>query len=504
MKYFFMAVAALAAVACSENEEGSQSNPQAGMSADKGYIALNLKSSDDVTRAEDGKYEDGTADEQAVTSATFYFFDAAGNAFNINANGNYYYMSVADNGGTSSPNIESMTDPVLVVEKYKGQFPAKVVAVVNYQGTSSLSLNDLKNNLKTAGHTDGKNFIMSNSVYASAAGLEIDATELSIDNFQTSAADALDNPVTIYVERVNAKLNVTAGNQAFDTGVKVGDSAVYAKVYGWTIIGNKTESYFIKSIDPAWSSSELGFVWNDSEFFRSYWASKCVADTEDGKFSYNDLTNNDATVVYLGEQVGTRATYVVAAQLQDVDGKAIEIAQWYGTNYVGEQALLTAVAPTLKNKLMHFDGVDTYTSIDDTQLKCVAGVSGAESYEVVFQLADGAETTNWFSFDGSTYTAVDANYVLAAVEPAKVWKSGMAYYYADVKHLGSEGSVGEYGVIRNHSYKVAINGVKGWGTPVYDPAVEVVPVKPTDKETYISAEINVLSWRVVSREVTLE
>jgi hypothetical protein len=93
---------------------------------------------------------------------------------------------------------------------------------------------------------------------------------------------------------------------------------------------------------------------------------------------------------------------------------------------------------------------------------------------------------------------------LATVEPAKIWKDGMTYYYADVKHLGSAGTTGEYGIIRNHSYQIAINGVEGWGTPVYDPEAQVVPVKPTDKETYISAEINVLSWRVVSYEVTLE
>jgi hypothetical protein len=80
----------------------------------------------------------------------------------------------------------------------------------------------------------------------------------------------------------------------------------------------------------------------------------------------------------------------------------------------------------------------------------------------------------------------------------------MTYYYADIKHLGSAGSVGEYGIIRNHSYKVNIDGVKGWGTPVYDPSQEVVPVKPTDKETYISAKIDVLAWRVVSYDVTLE
>ena len=504
IKNLFWAMAALGVVACTEKEEAPQADPQAGISADKGYIALDLKSSDDVTRAAGDTYADGTADEQAVTSATFYFFDAAGNAFNINANGNYFYVAVADNGGAEAPNIESMTDPVLVVEKYKGQFPAKVVAVVNYQGTSSLSLNDLKNNLQTVGHNDGKNFIMTNSVYANAAGQQVDATELTIDNFQTTADKALANPVTIYVERVNAKLNIVAGSDAFDTGVTLGDAKVYARVYGWNVIGNQNESYYVKSIDPTWTDANLGFVWNDAPYFRSYWAAKSVAGAVDSNFAYNDLTNTDATVEYLGEQVGARATYVVAAQLQDASGSAIEIAQWYGTNYIGEEALLAAVAPTLKNKLMKFDGVSTYTSIDDSELMCVAGLAGAESYEVKFQLAEGVDASNWYSFDGASYTAVDANAVLATIEPAKIWKDGMTYYYADVKHLGSAGSVGEYGIIRNHSYQVAISGVKGWGTPVYDPEAQVVPVKPTDKETYISAEINVLSWRVVSYDVTLE
>ena len=505
IKNLFWAMAAVGFVACSENHEAPQSDPQAGISADKGYIALDLKASDDVTRAEGGVYDDGTMDEQALSSATFYFFDAAGNAFNINANGNYYYVAVEDNGSSAAPNIESMTDPVLVVEKYKGQFPAKVVAVVNYQGTASLSLNDLKNNLQTVGHTNGKNFIMSNSVYANAVGQQVDATELTIDNFQTTADKALENPVTVYVERVNAKLNVAAGSEPFNTGVALDDTEVYAKVLGWNIIGNQTESYYVKSIDPSWTDANLGFVWNDAAFFRSYWASKSVNGTVTPDFMYNELTNTDATVEYLGEQVGARATYVVAAQLQDASGNALEIAQWYGTNYVGEEALLAAVAPTLKNKLVQFDGVSTYTAIDDAQLRCVARRTETESYEILFQLAEGVDTTNWYSFDGANYTAVaDPNAELAKVEPAKIWKNGMAYYYGDVKHLGSAGSVGEYGVIRNHSYKVAINGVKGWGTPVYDPEFRVVPIKPTDKKTYISAEINVLAWRVVSYDVTLE
>lgn len=505
IKYFLLALAAIGAVACSEKEETPKNEPQAGVAgADKGYLAINLKSADDVTRAD---FEDGTTEEQAIQNATFLFFDAAGNPFNVNANGNYYNVTVADNGGVEAPNIESMTDPVLVIEKYKGEFPAKVVAVVNHEITQSYSLSNLKDELQM-GHTEGTLFIMTNSAYVNGAGEVVDATPLSIENFQTTADNALLNPVTIYVERVVAKANVTTGDAPFNTGVKVGDKEVYAKINGWDLVATKQYSYLVKSVDASWTDAELGFVWNDPAYFRSYWTGKCVDDAVSNAFTPAMLTNTDDTVEYLGEHVNAantdRTKYVVAATLQDVDGNAIEIAQWYGTSYVGEEALLAAVAPTLKNKLMLLStdgGNNVYTSIDDSQLKCVAGLAGAESYEVKFQLQDGVATTGWYSFDGTQYTAVaDVNAELAKLEPAKVWKDGQTYYYADVKHLGDA-----YGIVRNHSYKITVTGVAGWGTPVYDPNQLIeTPEKPTDKETYIAAEINVLSWRVVSNDVTLE
>ena len=42
IKNLFWAMAALGVVACAEKDEAPQSNPQAGLSADKGYIALDL------------------------------------------------------------------------------------------------------------------------------------------------------------------------------------------------------------------------------------------------------------------------------------------------------------------------------------------------------------------------------------------------------------------------------------------------------------------------------
>ena len=264
-------------------------------SLEKSYISISLKSTDDVTRAEGAVYEDGTEDEQAVAKAAFFFFDAAGSPFKVNADGNYINVTVADNGGKVAPNIESMTDPVLVVEKYKGQFPASVVAIVNYTATSSLSLGDMKNTLTTIGHTSEKNFIMSNSVYMDAAGVVVEATPLTIDNFQTSSTDALAHPVTVYVERVVAKVNLNAGTTAFNTGVKVGEKEVFVKILGWNLVGTQAESYFVKSVDNSWTDAALGFVWNDAPYFRSYWAAKSATANPIAKRTREKSTSNVVT-----------------------------------------------------------------------------------------------------------------------------------------------------------------------------------------------------------------
>ena len=64
--------------------------------------------------------------------------------------------------------------------------------------------------------------------------------------------------------------------------------------------------------------------------------------------------------------------------------------------------------------------------------------------------------------------------------------------------------MGYYGVVRNHSYRITINTMSGFGTPVYNPDEVIDPVIPKDTETYLAARINVLSWRVVPSSVDLD
>jgi hypothetical protein len=94
---------------------------------------------------------------------------------------------------------------------------------------------------------------------------------------------------------------------------------------------------------------------------------------------------------------------------------------------------------------------------------------------------------------------------LMDVHPALVYNDGMTYYYTDIRHLSNDTEkVGAYGVVRNHVYKVNINKIKGFGTPVYVGSQDFVEVeKPEEIYTYVSAQINILSWRIVDRDYNL-
>ena len=127
-----------------------------------------------------------------------------------------------------------------------------------------------------------------------------------------------------------------------------------------------------------------------------------------------------------------------------------------------------------------------------------------KDYEVVATLA--SNVGELYVKDGETYKTVSKDDVNAdlAKEEALFRTAGSTYYYTPIKHLGSEGKLGEYGIVRNHSYQVTIQNIQGYGTPVYDPDKVIDPMIPSDDNTYLAARINVLSWRVVSSNVNLD
>ncbi len=130
-----------------------------------------------------------------------------------------------------------------------------------------------------------------------------------------------------------------------------------------------------------------------------------------------------------------------------------------------------------------------------------------DAARIQFYTAAVKSATNDAEIEKAKYAdAVAVNAKLSQVPGAKVWQDGKTYYYTDLRHFlrGEDATKGLYGVVRNHIYEVKINSVKGLGTPVLNPEEAIIPQKPKDDDTFIAAQVNVLSWRVVKNDVSLE
>ncbi len=525
-KYLFIALAALGFAACSEN--GKENIPNQNAELEQSYMAVSLLADDMTSRAAGDQYEDGEDAERAVKSLYFFLFDANGNPFNIDGGVNYKAVSVNENGTApdasvaapdGTPNVSDVKNKVLVFNNYVGQYPAKIVAVINWApaaGTASFTLNALAEQLLAVKNADGS-FVMSNAVYAaestnaSANKEAVLATALTPANIAKKEADALANPVKIYVERIAAKVTVnTTTENKYNIGEEVDGTKVYAKVVGWDLYNEYEQSYLLKKIDASWTDSVVGFSWNDSAWFRSYWAiSPNPAFGAENMVSYDSLANAVGESDYCGENTYNEncTRVVIKAELIKEDNTAIEIASWYGNDYIGELALRTVVANTIAAQLYYLNGAE-YKSIEANDIKVVEAnetnpntEAQLKSYHVFFQLSDAGLAKEWYTYSSAKGFAAatdDAvNVILGGVEPALLYKGGQTYYHANIKHLPSTVAATQYGVVRNHVYKVNIDSITGFGTPVFDGNTELVPVTPEDIKTFVSAEVRILSWRVV-------
>lgn len=520
-KYLFLAVAALGFAACAE--KGLDNNdPANNGELEQSYVAITLAADDMATKADDGVYAEGTTEERAVKSAYAFFFKD-GAAFPVTFDGttstntganNYLKVELTGNTG-AMPNVSDVKDAVLVLQNYKGEYPNQIVAVLNWTPTkASYTLENLKTQISALGNdTDG--YVMSNAVYANKNNKTVDAVDLTIANIGKTAAEAIANPVTIHVERVAAKVVFTAPNGGkFAVEKEIEGKPVFAQIIGFELYNDYQESWLIKRIDPTWNG--IGFNWNDAEWFRSYWAQSLGSAFEGNTFAWTTDNTAIGGHVYCGENTRTwtenddvRTKVVVKAQLVDADGNPFEVVNWYGKDYIGEGDLLKVVANTLKNTYYSSSDALTYTGLTNDDIMCVdREETDAKAYEVYFHLSSVGANKTWYkkNADG-TYTYVDVpslNAALAEVQPALVYNDGMTYYWTEIKHLGAPDSTTEYGIVRNHVYKVNITDITGYGTPVYDGTTDFINLeKPEDIKTYVAAQINILSWRVVANDYEL-
>lgn len=472
---------------------------------------------------------------------------------------NWLEASPADDTTSGTPSqTEKITQTVLVINGIQSAAPAAIVAVVNPEtvdaatlkngGTmrlSELRYSAVGSQFYKKGATGGvSEFVMSNSVYVNA-GEDVCAS-LVAGHVTTSPETAKTKPVDLYVERVVAKVTADVKSSAFELGNgtnwaadkygtktavgKTGDYDVYAVIDGWGLADENGKAEVEKQVDKTWTNGTLGFTpWTTADYHRCFWEASVAFDAGAGgnrpvNPTFNQLKAKMQDVLYtLPNTPESKVTdlknndltkFAVAATLRYKDASGnwhdAEICRYNGVSILGIDNLKKQVALTFSQYYTSTDAT-TYTQLskDDIDFKKPDGTM--QQYRVTPTLAaDPAGTTKKYytkttSGTTPTFSEVPKATVLAAIEAdkAEIRKDGRAYYYVPIKHLENTGGIAEYGIVRNHFYKITLTGITGFGTPVYDPNKVVEPAVPTYENTFLAARVQVLQWRVVNQNASL-
>ena len=348
----------------------------------------------------------------------------------------------------------------------------------------------------------------------------------------------------------------SAGATAGAATTKAENVTLTVSIDGWWLDSTPTQSYLLKNMD---NFAVTGKWWNDIANTRSYWATS-YAGSDPAQAYANDKYGHQVLLdgsLYTQENTSmaderapqnadgnndnvydtnNRTKVVVAATLKN-GANAVDLVKWYG-NYFTKDGFLISLA-NLNDVKKYYkktsaEGVTpaTYESIGATDLKIVANTDktglGAEigasnqenvtvngedirNYEAAV-VVDKTKVTALYTLTNTNGTPVPAaanidnvNEELKKISKIQYWNGGKTYYYVELEHNSAD-SKAAFGVVRNHLYKLTLEGINGLGTPVPNPDKVIIPEKPSDdnSETYISARIQILSYRVVSQGVVLE
>lgn len=443
-KVLLTGICAVALASCSSEEpvSGNGNEPVPPFSADDvAYLAIDIKDANTISKGEDGGFSYGV-DEQDVTNAYFYFYDAEGN-FVTEAN-------IWEGDGNVNPgdkeNVEYFGSQTVVLTGVGANHSAYMVTVLNRPDGFEYgnTLADMRDKV-IASCCEGDNFIMTTTSYFGVSDYHDDtyyfATKLQEKNFLKEAPtkDDLseDNRVEVYVERLAVKvqvnLNLTGGTTLTDgrTIYKVpmtvagetnpgesGEAAtdLYVAFGKWGLNSTSKKTALMKSLEGFTASTSVdGWnTWNQGALHRSYWGKSYnyglsgaqLRETFD-YVTYEDLKNEFNTgVAYCNEStneaenIGQDGAVVPAnttsvllkATVCDKDGNAVELVDYQGIKFLKSQ-FVTYVLNARKSTLQYYtrkvsstdpDGkpLYEYTQISPDEVEVVAAGNGTGSVKI--------------------------------------------------------------------------------------------------------------------------
>lgn len=333
---------------------------------------------------------------------------------------------------------------------------------------------------------------------------------------------------------------------------------LYVKLLGWRLNATAKSSYIVKNIDENWSNEQtgsIGFVWNKPSDYRSFWGKSfnygvdtysypTTADNYDSnKTNYplnyvslsSDLKDVGTGYAYCAENTNTSTivsdnfpsavtSILLKAEVCDANGNALDLVRYNGVLFK-KDSFVQYILNVMKAKgnwnvykKTSAAGVtpETYQQLGTEDVELVNIADG----EVKVQLKSDVKSGTLYSESGESYSEItdkdsfDTNLANECAD-AIGYKGGLMYYNIPIEHLNnadnteSESGItipeAKYGVVRNHHYQVTINKLENIGHGIFDPNEVIVPGDSDDdkKAYYVGANINILSWKIVSQGVDL-
>lgn len=550
-KYLALAFAALTLGACTSDDVVSTGGGKDDGNA-TGYLsfAINLPTMSGNTRAGwgdgTGVFDDGEESEYAVRDARVYFINSEGTIIQTSTPVLSWTGTPSDQNVTKVSAVVTLesplTDPasVLVVLNPSSKLPAVTDDATKYSDFNDAISSTAAEDFCSIDETSkvAENIMMTNApivVADKSTGEEVGdkvvqtLVPITTANIYKDESESVAHPVTVYVERVLAKVTV-----GIDRNFKAPDGATFL-IEHWGIDNTNTTTYPVRNTDfyaekdflndDKWKldipngTSVNRFYGTATDPVRTYFAEDPNYDT-DGAFSCVGTaaaTLSEEQPGYclentfdLSKQIDKAATYV----LLKASYKPTKVSGYdEGDNFfiMGSRPTTILTASDLATVIETEVVKDVYgftikgdVDVDETKLK---SASATNKFEITADL-----------FKNSAVTGDDAAFdELTNALMIKVYSGNVSYYSIPIKHFGDaltpwEGGnygtgagaekkyLGRYGVVRNNWYEINIKSVSGPGEPV--------PPTPGDEqidkdERYISFTVNILSWAKRTQDVEL-
>lgn len=368
------------------------------------------------------------------------------------------------------------------------------------------------------------------------------AAKVTLKVDETSLSREMINGETYY------KIKATVagdGNVANDNVTAAED--LYVRFLGWKLNATAKNSYMMKNIKENWENSELGFTWNKPSDFRSFWGKSfnygkdgypgSAAEAKGSEYlTYVNLKDplDLGTSAYCAENTNTSdivsanfpsavTSILLKAEICDKDGNPLDLVRFEGVLFK-KDAFLKYIISVLNTKGNWNVWVETTQAgaTDKTyeQLKSeYIELDNVSDGEVTVKLK--SDTLKLYSkVEGGGFDAITDKTTIDTIlktesEGAIGYNGGLMYYNIPIEHLNNSDVTindkeetiipeAKYGVVRNHHYVVTVNKLEKVGKGIFKEDEVIVPGDDSDKETYyVGANINILSWKIVSQGVEL-